>query len=391
MRGLCTKALEIVMDHPVWPDLPLPMSRHPDAVPTAETPVLHYPAAPWLEGLDEPEQGHQSGAVLPGEPGEQVHNENRNGIVTPVRVLADPSDQGAASMEQGGRIREVPLSRIRLSRAHRRIVKDAHSLRDLMSSIDAVELRRPLLVRPMGDGEYELVCGDRRFAAMHTLGHVIALVEIREMTDRQAAVTAFVDDQYHSRRKFWERALQIEEIRTCIAAERGVCTSAVENREILASLRIQRDPGRRPLDSLVSECLNALAVLTPAVLALAEVERDDPRLALAISRPVYREIRDAPDDRARAAIIYHAVHGHPPAWAPQADASGFDVASVISTRTTLITVVMEIAWARVPPEHVRAVRRRARAELNRLLRERPVRLSLPVLTARVGEPRIQPD
>jgi ParB family chromosome partitioning protein len=70
----------------------------------------------------------------------------------------------------------------------------AHGLHDLMSSIDAVELRRPLLVRPMGDGEYELVCGDRRFAAMHRLGHEMALVEIREMTDRQAAVTAFVDD-----------------------------------------------------------------------------------------------------------------------------------------------------------------------------------------------------
>lgn len=378
------------MDH-LWPDLPLPMSRHPDAVPTAETPVLHYPAAPWLQGLDEPEQGHQSGAVLPGEPGEQVHNENRNGIVTPVRVLADPSDQGAASMEQGGRIREVPLSRIRLSRAHRRIVKDAHSLRDLMSSIDAVELRRPLLVRPMGDGEYELVCGDRRFAAMHTLGHEIALVEIREMTDRQAAVTAFVDDQYHSRRRFWERARQIEEIRTCIAAECGVPASAIENRQILASLRIQRDPGRRPLDSLVSECLNALAVLTPAVLALAEVERDDPRLALAISRPVYREIRDAPDDRARAAIVYSAVHGHPPAWAPEADATpGFDVGSVISTRWTPVSVVLEIAWARVPPNHIRAVRKRARAALERLLSEPPLLLSLSAPATRVSEPLPQP-
>jgi hypothetical protein len=128
-------------------------------------------------------------------------------------------------------------------------------------------------------------------------------------------------------------------------------------------------------------------LLTPDVLALAEVDRDDPRLALVVSRPIYREIRDAPDDWARATIIHRAVHGHPPSWAPQADATAFDAASVISTRATLISVVMEIAWARVPPEHVRAVRRRARAELHRLLREPPVRLSLPVLTARAGEPR----
>ena len=366
------------------------MSLHPHAVPATETPVLRYPPAPWLLGLDESGQGHECDAVLPDELGEQVSVESRSATGPIACASVDPSAQDAASLDQAGRTQEVPLSRIRLRRAHRRIVTDARSLEALISSIDAIELRQPLLVRPIEGDLFELVTGYRRFTALQALGHDTARVEVREMTERQAAETAFVDDLYHRRRRFWECALQIEEIRTCIAAERGVLVSAVENKEILTSLGM--GAGRRSLASHVSECVGALALLTPAVLALAEVERDDPRLARAASRPLYRKIRNAADDRARAAILYHAVHGHQPAWAPEAEANGgFDAASVISTRATLISVVMEIAWARVPPEHVGAVRRRARAELHRLLREPPVRLSLPVLTARAGEPRTQPD
>lgn len=377
------------MDHPVWPDLPLPMSLHPGAVPAAEAPVLRYPAASWLHGLDELEQGPVSDAVLPDESGEQVPVESRSGTGAIACASAEPSAQDAAPLDQAGRIQEVPLSRIRLRRAHRRIVTDARSLEALISSIDATELRQPLLVRPVEGDLFELVTGYRRLTALQALGHDTARVEVREMTERQAAETAIVDDLYHRRRRFWECALQIEEIRTCIAAERGVLVSAVENKEILASLGM--GAGRRSLASHVSESLGALALLTPTLLALAEVERDDPRLARALSRPLYRKVRDAPDYRARGAIIYHAVHGHLPAWAPKADASGFDDASVISTRTTATSVLLEIEWARVPAEHSRAVRRRARAELDQLLREPAVRLSPPTLPARAGERRTPPD
>ena len=380
----------MVMDHPVWPVLPLLVRLHPNAVPAAETPVLRFPAAPWLLGLDDSEQRHESDAVLPDEVGEQVPVESRSATGAIACASAEQSALDTARLDQAGRIQEVALSQIKLRRAHRRIVTDTRSLEALISSIDAIELRQPLLVRPVEGDLLELVTGYRRFTALQALGHDTARVEVREMTERQAAESAFVDDLYHRRRRFWECALQIEEIRTCIAAEDGVPVSAVENKQILASLGM--GAGRRSLASHVSECLGALALLTPAVLALAEVERDDPRLARTVSRPIYRKVRDAPDDRARAAIIYHAVHGHPTAWEQAVEANaGFDAASVISTRATLVSVVMEVAWARVPPEHVKAVRRRARAELDRLLREPPVRLSLPALTARAGEPRTQPD
>ena len=240
----------------------------------------------------------------------------------------------------------------------------------------------------MSEG-FEVVDGFQRFLALQALGRDTARVEIRAMSDREATVHTLVEDVYHGRRTFWERALLVDKIRDLVAAERGVPASELKNRDLLAYLGMSR--GRRPLHSLVSECLGALGRLTPGVLDLAEVKRDDPRLAKAVTRPVYRQIRDAPDDRARAAIVYRTVHGHPPVWAPTAEVGTFDIASVISTRRTPISVAVEIAWARVPPEHSRTVRRRARAELDRLLREPPVRLSLPTLSARAGEPRPQPD
>lgn len=266
---------------------------------------------------------------------------------------------------------------------------DARSLEALISSINAIELRRPLLVRPVGHGLYELVTGHRCYTALQALGRDMARVEIREMTGLDAALHAYADDHYHIRRRFWERALRIEEIRALLAVERAVPVRDVKNCDVLA--RLGTGKRSRSLASLVSECLSALAVLTPDVLALAEVERDDSRLALAVSRPVYRKIRDAPDDWARATIIHRAVHGRPPSWAPEVEAgAAFDVASVISTRTTAASVLLEIEWARVPAEHSRAVRRRARAELDQLLREPAVRLSPPTLPARAGERRTHP-
>jgi hypothetical protein len=266
---------------------------------------------------------------------------------------------------------------------------DMRNLEALRSSINGIDLQRPLLVRPVEGGQYELVSGHRRLTVLQADGRETARVEIREMTALEAAVHAYVDDHYHIRHRFWERALRIEEIRVLLAAERGVPVTDVKNCEVLT--RLGTGKRSRSLASLVSECLSALKLLTPDVLALAEVDRDDPRLALVVSRPSYREIRDAPDDWARATIIHRAVHGHPPSWAPQADATGFDVASVISTRTTATSVLLEIEWARVPAEHSRAVRRRARAELDQLLREPAVRLSPPTLPARAGERRTPPD
>lgn len=323
------------------------------------------------------------------EPDEQVLNERRSATGAIECAPAEPYAGDTAPLDQAGRIQELALSRICLRPAHRRLVMDARSLKALRSSIDAIELQRPLLVRPVGGGQYELVTGHRRLTVLQADGRETAPVEIREMSALNAALHAYADDHYHIPHRFWERALRIEEIRALLGAERGVPASKVRNREILAHLGIRK--GNRCLDSLVSESLGALAVLTPPVLNLAEVERDDPRLALAVSRPVYREIRDAPDDRARAAIVYAAVHRHPPAWAPEADATpGFDVASVISTRWTPVSVVLEIAWARVPPNHIRAVRRRARAELEQLLSEPSILLSLSAPATRAGEPRPEP-
>lgn len=368
---------------------PPSVGLHTNAYTGESSPEFCIPPAPWLLGLNESEQRPESGGTFLDEPGEQVHGQRGGGTGATEYAPSGASVSHAIPQDGAGRIQEIALSQIRLRQAHRRIVTDARSLEALISSINAIELRRPLLVRPVGHGLYELVTGHRCYTALQALGRDMARVEIREMTGLDAALHAYADEHYHIRRRFWERALRIEEIRALLAVERAVPVRDVKNCDVLA--RLGTGKRSRSLASLVSECLSALTVLTPDVLALAEVDRDDPRLALAVSRPVYREIRDAPDDWARATIIHRAVHGRPPSWAPQADASGFDAASVISTRATLISVVMEIAWTRVPPEHVRAVRRRARAELDRLLREPPVRLSLPVLTARAGEPRTQPD
>ncbi|MCU0232514.1 MAG: ParB/RepB/Spo0J family partition protein [Thermoanaerobaculales bacterium] len=67
-------------------------------------------------------------------------------------------------------------------------------LDDLQSSIDAHGVLEPLLVRPLGDGSYELVSGERRFHAAMAVGLTeVPCIEL-SVTDQQALEIALIEN-----------------------------------------------------------------------------------------------------------------------------------------------------------------------------------------------------
>ena len=105
------------------------------------------------------------------------------------RGLAAILPESEASL--AGELRELPVSLIKPNPSQPRTNFDPAALAALASSIDATGVVQPLLVRPLPDGSFELVAGERRWRAAQQAGieKVPAIVRDQEEAERlQAAL-----------------------------------------------------------------------------------------------------------------------------------------------------------------------------------------------------------
>ncbi len=91
-----------------------------------------------------------------------------------------------AAAEQAGELRELPTELIKPNPNQPRTKIDPESLAGLTSSIEANGIVQPLLVRPLADGSYELIAGERRWRAAQAAGlaKVPAVVRDQELAER---------------------------------------------------------------------------------------------------------------------------------------------------------------------------------------------------------------
>ncbi len=91
-----------------------------------------------------------------------------------------------ASPERAGELRELPTELIKPNPNQPRTKIDPEALAGLASSIEANGVVQPLLVRPLPDGSYELIAGERRWRAAQAAGlaKVPAVVRDQELAER---------------------------------------------------------------------------------------------------------------------------------------------------------------------------------------------------------------
>ena len=88
----------------------------------------------------------------------------------------------------------LPVSEIEPNRSQPRRDFDEESLRELADSIAAHGVLQPLLVRPLAEGGYQLVAGERRWRASRMAGLFEVPVIIREMTDSEMMQIAMIEN-----------------------------------------------------------------------------------------------------------------------------------------------------------------------------------------------------
>uniref|UniRef100_A0A7C3KB72 ParB/RepB/Spo0J family partition protein n=1 Tax=Oscillatoriales cyanobacterium SpSt-418 TaxID=2282169 RepID=A0A7C3KB72_9CYAN len=88
----------------------------------------------------------------------------------------------------------VAVDKIQLPKSQPRRYFDPEKLDQLVQSVKEHGILEPLLVRPLGDGDYELVAGERRLRASRELGLAEVPIVVRELDDRQALQVALMEN-----------------------------------------------------------------------------------------------------------------------------------------------------------------------------------------------------
>jgi ParB family transcriptional regulator, chromosome partitioning protein len=117
----------------------------------------------------------------------------------------------AATPEGVGELRELPVEAIRPNPRQPRTKFDPEALAGLVSSIGESGVVQPLLVRPLRDGGYELIAGERRWRAARQAGLERVPAIVRESVQAERLQVALIENMVR------EDLNPVEEARACAA------------------------------------------------------------------------------------------------------------------------------------------------------------------------------
>jgi ParB family transcriptional regulator, chromosome partitioning protein len=116
-----------------------------------------------------------------------------------------------ASVEDAGELRELPVELITPNPNQPRTKIDPESLDGLASSIETNGVVQPLLVRPLPDGSYELIAGERRWRAAQKAGLAKVPAVIRDQERAERLQVALIENMVR------EDLNPVDEARACAA------------------------------------------------------------------------------------------------------------------------------------------------------------------------------
>jgi ParB family chromosome partitioning protein len=117
----------------------------------------------------------------------------------------------SAAGEAVGELRELPVGLIKPNPKQPRTQFDPEALAGLASSIQSSGVVQPLLVRPLHDGSYELIAGERRWRAAQEAGLEKVPAIVRDSEQAERLQMALIENMVR------EDLNPVEEARACAA------------------------------------------------------------------------------------------------------------------------------------------------------------------------------
>jgi len=179
--------------------------------------------------------------------------------------------------EDGPELRDLPLDLIRPNPSQPRTSFDPASISSLAASIADAGIVQPLIVRPLPNGRYELIAGERRWRAAREAGVQTVPAIVRDEAEAGRLQTALIENMAR------EDLNAVDEARACaalvddlglskeeLARRLGRSRSAISNLirlldlpdealELLASSELSEGHGRAILQATGNDARRALA------------------------------------------------------------------------------------------------------------------------------------
>jgi len=128
-----------------------------------------------------------------------------NPVPTPVHVPV-PAES------EGGKPREIPIEEIDRNPFQTRTHVDESELAELAASITANGVVQPILVRPLADGRFQLIAGERRWRASKLAGKKTIPAILRQVSDEQALEITIVENLQRTDLNAMEQARAFERL-----------------------------------------------------------------------------------------------------------------------------------------------------------------------------------
>lgn len=110
-------------------------------------------------------------------------------------LIPRPQSQSGPAVEaEGGKPREIPVDQIDPNPFQTRSQVNQEQLGELAASIAANGVVQPVLVRPLANGRFQLIAGERRWRASLLAGKTTVPAMLRQVSDEQAMEITIVEN-----------------------------------------------------------------------------------------------------------------------------------------------------------------------------------------------------
>ena len=126
-----------------------------------------------------------------------------------------------AAEPEAGKPREIPVDQIDPNPFQTRSQVNQEQLSELAASIAANGVVQPVLVRPLANGRFQLIAGERRWRASQMAGKATVPAMLRQVSDEQAMEITIVENLQRADLNPMEQARAFERLRSRVPHDPG--------------------------------------------------------------------------------------------------------------------------------------------------------------------------
>lgn len=132
----------------------------------------------------------------------------RRGLGKGLDALLGPETRANVTFQQQ-RLRDVPIEWIKPGKYQPRQDFDGKSMAELAESIRAQGVLQPIVLRPVGVEQYEIIAGERRWRAAQLAGLEKIPATIRDVDDEAAVAISLIENIQREDLNPWEESLAL--------------------------------------------------------------------------------------------------------------------------------------------------------------------------------------